>query len=281
MPDELSQPRRLEPADPRAIAAMLATPFEVEVVRFKAQVVTKDKKRAMAVPYVDARAMMDRLDAVVGIERWQTAYAELAAGGVECRLSLFFDGDWVTKADAGSPAEQSESGDRVKSAYSDAFKRAALAWGIARYLHRVSGQWVDYDPDKKQITGKPTLPAWALPPRSASPPSPPPPVTPRDKAAAIAGSVPGVVTGSQISATVPATGAELLRRMREYDAKLAAEAGNATAGGLVNHVVAVGVKAGHGPDVTAWGPPAIALAVETVRAFDEARKSGKPGRGPT
>jgi hypothetical protein len=46
------------------------------------------------------------------------------------------DGTMLTKSDAGGYAGMSDSGDDDKSGYSDAFKRAAVKFGAARYLYR-------------------------------------------------------------------------------------------------------------------------------------------------
>jgi len=67
------------------------------------------------------------------------------------------------KTDVGSPSEQPDDGDRLKAAFSDALKRAAIKLGIGRYLYRLPRQWVDYDPQSKQFAKTPMLPAWALP----------------------------------------------------------------------------------------------------------------------
>src|SRR5262249_54418463 len=70
----------------------------------------------------------------------------------------------VTRQDVGSPSDQPDEGDRRKAAVSDALKRAAVKLGIGRYLYRLPKQWHDWDPQKKQFVGKPTLAATALPP---------------------------------------------------------------------------------------------------------------------
>jgi hypothetical protein len=56
----------------------------------------------------------------------------------------------------------------LKAAFSDSLKRAAIKLGIGRYLHKLKGQWVDYDPQTRQFKNPPQLPAWALP--AAKPP---------------------------------------------------------------------------------------------------------------
>jgi hypothetical protein len=56
---------------------------------------------------------------------------------VICRLSIRLpDGTTLTKSDAGGYAGMADSGDDDKSGFSDAFKRAAVKFGIGRYLYR-------------------------------------------------------------------------------------------------------------------------------------------------
>jgi hypothetical protein len=50
------------------------------------------------------------------------------------------------KEDVGGQSEQPDEGDRRKAAFSDALKRAAVKFGIGRYLYRQKPQWVDWDP---------------------------------------------------------------------------------------------------------------------------------------
>lgn len=76
------------------------------------------------VAYIDARQVMDLLDEVLGPENWQDHYREVA-GKVYCDLSIRIDGEWITKADCA---------DDGSGAASEAFKRAAVKWGIGRFL---------------------------------------------------------------------------------------------------------------------------------------------------
>ena len=80
--------------------------------------------------YVDVRQVQNRLDEVVGTENWQTHFSEVC-GNYCCTLSLKIDGEWVAKSDGAG--ETSIEGD--KGGFSDAFKRAAVSFGIARYLY--------------------------------------------------------------------------------------------------------------------------------------------------
>src|SRR5581483_208283 len=131
--------------------------------------------RALALGYVDARVIQDRLDEVLGVEGWQDEYECLPDGSVICRLRLRIGDAWVTKMDVGGPSEQPDGGDRMKAAFSDALKRAAVKFGVGRYLYRLPSQWVDYDPVKRQFRGTPNLPGQALPrPAQAVRLAPPP-----------------------------------------------------------------------------------------------------------
>lgn len=158
------------------VTAALAEPFDPSEVRWKPQSVKGN--RALAIAYIDARCVQDRLDEVLGVEGWQDDYEVLSDGSVVCRLRVRIGGDWVLKTDVGSLSEQPDGGDRLKAAFSDALKRAAVKLGVGRYLYRLSSQWVDYDPVKKGFPVTPQLPAWARPTpqafdRPAAGPAPP------------------------------------------------------------------------------------------------------------
>jgi hypothetical protein len=146
--------------------------FDASEIKFKPAVFSQDKSRAMALAYIDARCVMDRLDEVVGPENWQDEYQVLPDGSVLCKLSLNVpiagvQGghllQWITKSDVGGQSEQADEGDRIKAAVSDALKRAAVKWGIGRYLYSMPRQWVGYDNVRKQFTDKPVIPAMFLP----------------------------------------------------------------------------------------------------------------------
>ena len=119
-----------------AIHAKLSEPFAPERVHWRVGSTTQDKKRGMALAYIDARDVMDRLDEVVGSGNWETRFRD-AAGRVVCELTIC----GVTKSDgAGDTAVEAEKG-----GISDAFKRAAVHFGIGRYLYRLAAPWVELD----------------------------------------------------------------------------------------------------------------------------------------
>ncbi|HXS24458.1 MAG TPA: Rad52/Rad22 family DNA repair protein [Gemmatimonadales bacterium] len=109
--------------------AALAAPFEPEEVKVRSQ-------SGRQLNYVTARTIMNRLDNVLGPENWWDEYVP-NANSVLCRLSIRLpDGSVLTKCDAGGYAGMADSGDDDKSGYSDSFKRAAVKFGVARYLYR-------------------------------------------------------------------------------------------------------------------------------------------------
>lgn len=226
-----------------AIIEALAAPFSESEVKFKPQTVRGN--RALALAYVDARAIMDRLDAVVGVENWQDHYELLPDNSVMCRLRVRLGERWITKTDVGSPSEQPDGGDRLKAAFSDALKRTAVKFGIGRYLYRLPQQWADYDSTRKQFASPPSLPAWAM-------------VSSRSQ------SQPEAETGSKKG--LPASGKELHRRLRKADSELAAM-GLCPMGSLLAHVTQAGVKAGLGSDLNDWPQSGIELAVAEARSF--------------
>src|SRR5262249_19011863 len=131
---------------PQEIAHALAEPFDPQEVHFKPAVVSGN--RALAIAYLDARTIQDRLDDVLSVDGWQDEYDGLPDGSVVCRLRLRMGAEWITKMDVGSPSEQPDGGDRLKAAFSDALKRVAVKFGIGRYLYRLPSQSVDYDPKR-------------------------------------------------------------------------------------------------------------------------------------
>jgi len=109
--------------------AALAAPFEPEEVKDRPQ-------GGRQLHYVTARTVMNRLDNVLGPESWWDEYVP-SENSVLCRLTIRLPNETtLTKCDAGGYAGMSDSGDDDKSGYSDAFKRAAVKFGVGRYLYR-------------------------------------------------------------------------------------------------------------------------------------------------
>lgn len=262
------------PVDVDAIAQALAAPFDPTEVKFKPQTVSGN--RALAVPFVDARVIQDRLDDAVGVLGWQDSYECLPDGSVVCRLRIRLGDEWIAKEDVGGQSEQPDEGDRRKAAFSDALKRAAVKFGIGRYLYRLKPQWVDYDPQKRQFLKLPTLPG-----ATAAPPAPladKKPAKGKAPEATPAEAKPAETRPAADHPPVkgkPTNGLELHRRLSDKDAQLARE-GLCRPGDLVKHVVAAGVAAGLDREMTAWTGDAIQLAIDATRSFEaEHRRPAK------
>lgn len=242
------------------IFAALAGPFDVGEVKFKPAVVSGN--RALALAYVDARVIQDRLDDVLGPDGWKDAY-KIVDGhkSVVCKLSIRVGKEWVTKMDVGSASEQPDEGDRMKAAFSDALKRVAVKFGVGRYLYRFPSQWIDYDPKAKKFTQEPKIPDFAKPKPAAAKP----PANKTDK---------GPSAPPPTKNAPPANGLELRGRLLSYDAKLAGQ-GLCENGDLMAHVVQMGVRAGYEADMTTWSGQAILLAAEETKAFEAQRRDPK------
>jgi hypothetical protein len=115
----------------------LKAEFPREAISWRAQSLNKDGTSAMALAYIDARDVMQRLDEVCGPDGWQCRYPHAGAKTV-CEIGIFYNQEWLWKADgAGDSDIEAEKG-----ALSDAFKRAAVRWGIGRYLYDLASPWV-------------------------------------------------------------------------------------------------------------------------------------------
>lgn len=127
-----------------ALLEALSAPFPANEIEWRIGSVTQDKKKGMALAYLTARHVMDRLDQTIGAANWQDRY-EFHGGRTVCYLSLRIGDEWITKADgAGDSDVEAEKG-----AISDALKRAAVKWGIGRYLYELGNTWVELDDWKK------------------------------------------------------------------------------------------------------------------------------------
>lgn len=131
--------------------AALAAPFPPAEIEWRVGSTTGDKSKGMALAYLTARHVMDRLDTVCGFANWQDRY-EFHGTRTVCYLSIRIGDEWVTKADgAGDSDVEAEKG-----AISDALKRAAVKWGIGRYLYDLASPWVEIEPAGRSFKIKAT-----------------------------------------------------------------------------------------------------------------------------
>lgn len=174
----------METTDEKEVQRRLQEPFPPGKLQYKPGAVKEN--RAMVIWYIDARMVQDRLDEAVGAANWQVDFG-FEGGFVTCRLSIKFNGEWVTKVDVGSRASaelnqppqgkdfgEKKKGDdaqdmRTKGMFSTAFKRAAAMWGIGRYLYLVKNQWADYDPKARRFVKPPVFGAKKPAPKQEPP----------------------------------------------------------------------------------------------------------------
>jgi hypothetical protein len=108
--------------------------------------------------YVTARYVQDRLDTTVGAGAWQSKFESLETGAVRCGIGILVArgdiiAEWIWKWDVGTPS----SVEPDKGAHSDAFKRAAVQWGVARDLYDDRDESAPLTPQPVQAA--PTTPA--------------------------------------------------------------------------------------------------------------------------
>lgn len=124
------------------------TPQELEWKIQRCGTAKDNKPWAQIVPYINSRAIMQRLDDHVGPERWKDEY-QVLADGIICTLSLHTSIEWVSKSDG---AQFSEI-EGFKGGISNALKRAAVKWGIGRYLYDFPQTWAECSWDQNQGKG--------------------------------------------------------------------------------------------------------------------------------
>lgn len=142
------------------LIAKLKDPFPQKVIHFRVGATNAktlgckpwEATKGIALAYVNARDVMKRLDDVCGVE-WQ---AEYPFNGC-CRIGIKIDGEWYWRSNGAGQSEiEGEKGE-----YSDSFKRAAVMWGVGRYLYYLPNSWHELKDGK--FVSTPALPAWALP----------------------------------------------------------------------------------------------------------------------
>lgn len=160
--------------------AALSEPFDPADIEWRVQQSgmkgTKPWTKVLA--YVANRAIQNRLDAVCGPENWKNEYKPAPDGGILCGISIRVMDEWVTKWDG---AENTDV-EAVKGGLSNSMKRAAVQWGIGRYLYKLEATFAEVSADRGdhyfqikdggQVTFRgywntPTLPTWALPSKGA------------------------------------------------------------------------------------------------------------------
>lgn len=130
----------------KGLCEKLKEKFDEKDLEFRVGATNSDKTMGLALAYVQARAIQNRLDEVVGFENWKVSYKEIQ-GGFLCTLSIRINNEWIEKEDGASVTEF----ESVKGGISNSFKRVASSgFGIGRYLYNARNSWY---PIKKQGNG--------------------------------------------------------------------------------------------------------------------------------
>lgn len=136
----------------------LACPFHPSKVSWRIGRKSKDGKSAILLAYIDARDVMERLDLACGPFGWQCRYNLAADGVLICEIGIRHGDEWLWRANgAGDTQVEAEKGK-----CSDAYKRAAVLWGVGRYLYDLPSPRVEID-QFGRWEKDPILPEWATP----------------------------------------------------------------------------------------------------------------------
>lgn len=101
-----------------------------EEIPVKWRVQSIQYSKANCVAYVDARDVQKHLDDVCGIENWQCRHKE-EKGNLFCEIGILVNGNWIWKSDVGTESNI----EKQKGEASDSFKRAAVMWGVGRFVY--------------------------------------------------------------------------------------------------------------------------------------------------
>lgn len=112
----------------REAAPYLRRPFDIHAVKFRALEGTEGKRLNCAA-YITARTVIDRLNLVCP-HLWHEPRYEQVPGGLRCDLTI----DGLTRSDVGWTSGTGTAMG-LKALYSDAFKRAAVKFGVGVSLY--------------------------------------------------------------------------------------------------------------------------------------------------
>lgn len=176
--------------DKKDYARLLQDPFDPADIEWRAQqggISGGSKPWVKVIPYITSRAVQQRLDDVFGPFNWKIEQRETNDGkGYICTISVKdpTSGEWISKQD-GSEKTNIEP---LKGGVSGAMKRAAVQWGIGRYLYNMEEAWAECRLEQNRwdcrdnchvVKGKnggkdqyinwiaPILPSWAMPQANA------------------------------------------------------------------------------------------------------------------
>ena len=119
----------------------LDTPTPANEMKYRVgNVYDKQNGKATVLSYIDSRFVQDKLDSIVGKECWSNSFFEVK-GALFCTITITVDGETVSKTDCGSESDI----EKAKGEASDAFKRAAVMFGIGRDLYSADALFADLE----------------------------------------------------------------------------------------------------------------------------------------
>lgn len=145
--------------DLKELESALKKPFRSDEIEWRISAKNKDNTKGLVVPYITNRAIQNRLDEVVGFDNWKNEFFALSDKSKVCGISIRFGTEWLTKYDGADDTNI----EATKGGLSNAMKRAAVQWGIGRYLYNLPPIWAKIKPQGKSfvIDEVPKLPNWA------------------------------------------------------------------------------------------------------------------------
>lgn len=123
----------------------LGAPFPADKIHFRVGATNnrENPTKGIALAYLSAVDVMERLDEVAGPGNWADRYPFAGC----CELSVRVGGEWITKSNcAGETDVEGEKGQA-----STAFKRAAVKFGIGRSLYAMRNAWFDVERKGKSV----------------------------------------------------------------------------------------------------------------------------------
>ena len=167
----------------KELAEKLRAPFPPDDIEWRPQLSNQKAKqqgRQLWLPYVTARAVMERLDEVFGPFGWTSSFKPVSfkdEDGFLCTIEVASETVPLTSRTDGAPNTDIEP---IKGGVSGSLKRAAVQLGIGRYLYNAPPCWLPLGqkPDARHVHSEPApaqAPAQAAPqaqPAAATPAAP-------------------------------------------------------------------------------------------------------------
>lgn len=149
----------------------LQEPFPIKFLSWTIIATNKDNTDALVSPYIGRHHIMARFDDVLGPMNWQT--------GVVGQIGYLIKGigirteksqEWVWRWEPGvyiAATDKNRKRIEVLGSATVGLRRAAIEWGVGRYLKFITAKWVPYDSYAKKIREAPHIENinhwWALP----------------------------------------------------------------------------------------------------------------------